>query len=96
MYALALVLVELASGRRAQAGDDFASLFTAAIDPDHRPSLRASGVAAPDAVDRVVLRALSVEPAARYPHVAAFWDALEAAAAAADTDASRRDRPGVH
>jgi tetratricopeptide (TPR) repeat protein len=86
VYALGLVLVEVASGRRAQVGDDFASLFTASIDPVRRPTLRACGAAASDAVERVVERALAVEPTHRFADAGAFWAALEAADALTGTD----------
>ena len=81
VFALALVLVECASGKRALEGDDPTQLYIASADPALRPTLRRRGVEeASDEVERVLRKALEVEPRDRYPDAATFWDALEEAA----------------
>ncbi|HEU4405939.1 MAG TPA: serine/threonine-protein kinase [Polyangiaceae bacterium] len=80
VYSLALVLLEVASGRPARDGQSLAQLFQAAVDDGRGPGPRALGVVCPDAVDEVVLRALSPRPEARYATAFAFWRALTEAA----------------
>ncbi|WP_437752590.1 bifunctional serine/threonine-protein kinase/formylglycine-generating enzyme family protein [Sorangium sp. So ce1389] len=82
VFALALVLIEVASGNRALLGSDVTQLYIAATDPAFRPSLRGAGVSAPDAVEAVVRRALAVEPRERYRTAGELWGALETAMAA--------------
>ncbi|MCC6523897.1 MAG: protein kinase, partial [Polyangiaceae bacterium] len=84
VFALALVFVELVAGRRALVGETLIDFLRASCDEDRRPTLRACGVEAPDAVERVLARALAVDPSARYPTAGAFWDALAAAIGSLD------------
>jgi serine/threonine-protein kinase len=86
VFAFALVLVELTTGQTALQGDGIFALYAAASDPGARPTLRARGAAVPEAVERVIAKALHPEPAQRYPDLGSFWRALEAAIA--DTTAS--------
>ncbi len=79
VYALALVLVEVVTGRAALDGGDTTQLYIASTDPTSRPTLRGSGVAVTDAVEDVVKRALAVDPRERYMRAGVFWDALVAA-----------------
>src|SRR5262249_34507296 len=79
VFAFALVIVEVVSGRQALEGDDMTQLYIAATDPWHRPSLRARGIEVTDAVENVLQRALHVEPRGRYASAGAFWEALKAA-----------------
>ncbi|WP_441292481.1 SUMF1/EgtB/PvdO family nonheme iron enzyme [Sorangium sp. KYC3313] len=83
VFALALVLIEVASGSRALLGSDVTQLYIAATDPAFRPSLGGAGVSAPDAVEAVVRRALAIDPRERYRTAGELWGALEAAMAAA-------------
>jgi tetratricopeptide (TPR) repeat protein len=83
VFAFALVLVELVTGRPALEGDGLFALFRAASDPVSRPTLSSRGVAAPEGVEHVLRKALEPDPAARYPEMGAFWGALEAAMQAA-------------
>ncbi|WP_438022931.1 bifunctional serine/threonine-protein kinase/formylglycine-generating enzyme family protein [Sorangium sp. So ce233] len=88
VFALALVLIEVASGNRALLGSDVTQLYIAATDPAFRPSLRGAGATAPEAVEAVVRRALAVDPRERYRTAGELWAALEAAmATAADAGA---------
>ncbi|WP_437332908.1 SUMF1/EgtB/PvdO family nonheme iron enzyme [Sorangium sp. So ce394] len=81
VFALALIFVELVSGRRALEGDDPTQLYIASADPAVRPTLRARGLpSAPEAIERVLDKALSIEPKHRFTSAGEFWDALSAAA----------------
>ncbi len=80
VFALALVLVECVTGRKALDGDDPTQLYIASADPAMRPTLRGRGIDVPDEVEAVLKKALEVEPKHRYPDAGAFWTALEAAA----------------
>ncbi|WP_437644737.1 SUMF1/EgtB/PvdO family nonheme iron enzyme [Sorangium sp. So ce362] len=81
VFALALIFVELVSGKRALEGDDPTQLYIASADPAVRPTLRARGLPdAPEAIERVLDRALSIEPKHRFTNAGEFWDALSAAA----------------
>ncbi len=79
VFALALVLVEIVSGKLALEGSDTTQLYILSTDPTSRPTLRSSGIEVDDAVEQVITKALSVEPRARYLEAGAFWDALLAA-----------------
>jgi serine/threonine protein kinase len=81
VFALALVLVEVVSTKRALFGSNAAERYMAATDASLRPTLRAHGVACSNAVERVLQRALAVEPRNRYQRAGEFWDALMAASA---------------
>ncbi len=80
VFSLALVFVEAVSGRQALDGRDAAQLFVAAADTEQRPTLRGLGAESSDEVEAVLMRALAVDPRARYATASEFWDALEAAA----------------
>jgi serine/threonine protein kinase len=82
VYALALIVVELLTGREALRGDDLAVLEAQSCDPRRRPTPRALGAVVADNVERVVACALAVEPAKRFPSAGSFWAALRAAAGA--------------
>ena len=79
VYGLALSLVELISGRRALEGRDPTELYLAASDFGRRPTLRARGVQASEAVEAVLARALAVDPRRRWQNARELWDALVAA-----------------
>lgn len=99
VFALALIVVELASGKHALEGDDPTELYIASADPAIRPTLRNRGVSVPEPIERVLDKALSVEPKHRYPDASEFWDALTAAVAAHDpgavTGATRESQGGA-
>jgi tetratricopeptide (TPR) repeat protein len=77
VFALALVLLELASGRRVLAGARVVDLYDAAADEAVRPSLASLGVMASEPVEAAVRTALSVDPRRRHRTAGAFWRALE-------------------
>lgn len=80
VFALALVFIELLTGRRALRGADAFQLMMSVIDRDKRPTPRAHGAEVPDAVETVLHKALQVEPQDRYKDVGSFWRALRGAA----------------
>jgi serine/threonine-protein kinase len=92
VFALALLLVELVVGESALAGDDPTDLYIAAADPSMRPTLRGRGARVPDAVERVVDKALAVEPKLRHATASAFWDELREAVQAESAAASSPSR----
>src|SRR4051812_17046930 len=79
VYALALVAVEMLSGRCALDGDDLIQLAFASGNPEKRPTPRALGAAVSDPVERVFAKALAVRPDDRYARAREFWKDLEAA-----------------
>lgn len=79
VHALALVVVELLTGRPPFSGRDSAQLMAACLDP-LRPTPRACGAKVSSAVEGVFARALALEPRARFVDAGAFWKALVDAA----------------
>jgi serine/threonine protein kinase len=88
VYGFALLLVEMLSDKAPMEGSDLVSVVAQATDPGRRPTPRALGVQAPDAVEAAFQKALAVDPRARFADLAAFWDAL--------TTASRLGVSGKH
>lgn len=86
VYALALVAVEMLTGRVALDGDDLIQLAFASGNPEKRPTPRGFGVQVSDAVERVFQRALAVAPQDRYARAREFWRELEAAQAGSLSD----------
>jgi serine/threonine-protein kinase len=78
VWGLALTLVETITGKQPLEGDMHAVLG-ACVDEKRRPSPRYLGAAVSDDVEALFLRALAVDPQARFARVGEFWDALEAA-----------------
>ncbi|MEP7119845.1 MAG: bifunctional serine/threonine-protein kinase/formylglycine-generating enzyme family protein [Byssovorax sp.] len=81
VFAFALLFVEIVSGKVALDGGDTTQLYILSTDPVQRPTLRAAGVDVGDALEKVLSKALAIEPRERYLDVGAFWDALREAAA---------------
>jgi serine/threonine-protein kinase len=76
VFALALIFVEVVSGKRALHGDDVTQLYIAAADPAARPTLRYQGIETSDAVEDTLCRAMAIDPADRFQDAGAFWDEL--------------------
>jgi serine/threonine-protein kinase len=97
VFALGLIFVEMVSGRKALEGDDPTELYIIAADPSMRPTPRARGADVTEAIERVIAKALNVEPKHRFADAGAFWEALAAAAQIATgptaTTASRASNP---
>ena len=81
VFSMALILVEMISGRDALVGRDIEALSRAALDPGGRPTPRARGALVSDAVETVFKRALAVRPADRPSTARHFLDALRSAMA---------------
>ena len=73
VFALALVLLELVSGRAPLPGATIEELGAASTRGDERPSLARLGMTRSAEVEAVFARAVTVDPAARYASVEAFW-----------------------
>jgi formylglycine-generating enzyme required for sulfatase activity len=86
VYALALVAVEMLTGKIALDGDDLIQLAFASGNPERRPTPRGLGAIVPDAVEGVFRRALSVKTEERYARAKDFWKDLEGAAAGSFSD----------
>lgn len=78
VFGLAITMVEVMAARMVLVGDA-ATIMAACLDERTRPSPRTFGVAVPDAVEAVFVRALAVDPRRRHADAGAFWDDLEAA-----------------
>ncbi|MGK4008182.1 serine/threonine-protein kinase [Sorangium sp. So ce1036] len=81
VFAMALLLIELASGRRALHGDNAMQLFITAIDEQNRASMLAQIPDLGTKAEAVLRRALDVNTQLRFHSMRAFWDALTAALA---------------
>jgi serine/threonine protein kinase len=79
VFALALVFVEIVTGRTPRQGETVAALALSAWNPEARPTPRTLGGDVSDEVERVVGRAVALSPRFRYPDARAFWSALCAA-----------------
>jgi formylglycine-generating enzyme required for sulfatase activity/serine/threonine protein kinase len=86
VYALALVAVELLTGKNALDGDDLIQLAFASANPEKRPTPRALGAIVSDPVERVFQRALAVKTDERYARAREFWRDFEAAQAGSFSD----------
>jgi formylglycine-generating enzyme required for sulfatase activity len=86
VYALALVAVEMLTGRIALDGDDLIQLAFSSGNPEQRPTPRALGASVSDAVETVFARALAVRPHDRYARAREFWRDLESAQAGSFSD----------
>jgi serine/threonine protein kinase len=80
VFALALVFVEMVTGRKPRLGDTVAQLALSAWDLDARPTPRALGATVSDEIERVIARAVSLWPQDRYANARQFWSALRSAA----------------
>lgn len=80
VYQLALVMVEMLSGRRALSGASVADLAACSAEASARPTPNQRGVMLPERVEAVFVKALAVQPAHRFADAGAFWQALESAA----------------
>jgi serine/threonine protein kinase len=79
VFALALLVVELLTGREPMGDGRTEDLARVAVDPRRRPTPRARGVDVPRAVEEVMARALAVYPAERWQTAGSFWTALRRA-----------------
>lgn len=81
VYGLALTLVSALRGGPVVEGD-VPEMMAVTLDPARRPTPRAFGIEVGEAVERVLQKALALDPRDRHPDAGAFWDALEEATTA--------------
>jgi eukaryotic-like serine/threonine-protein kinase len=79
VFALALVLLEIVSGRAPLPGDTIEELGRASTNLSLRPSLARYGKTHSSEVEAVFARAVTVEPSRRYGSVEVFWADLRRA-----------------
>lgn len=79
VYALALVALEMLTGKAALDGEDLVQLAFSTGNPTRRPTPRTLGVDVSDAVESVFEKALAINPHDRYARAREFWSALEQA-----------------
>ncbi|HET9932359.1 MAG TPA: serine/threonine-protein kinase [Polyangiaceae bacterium] len=87
VHALALVCVELLSGRSPFSGGESAQFMAACLDPQRRPTPGAAGVRLSPSVEAVFARAVSLEPRSRCRDIGEFWSALCSAAGWSESEA---------
>jgi serine/threonine protein kinase len=80
VFALALVFVELLTGRGPRQGHTVAELARSAWNHEVRPTPRTLGATVSDEVEHAIARAVAVSPQDRYANARAFWSALRHAA----------------
>jgi formylglycine-generating enzyme required for sulfatase activity/tRNA A-37 threonylcarbamoyl transferase component Bud32 len=76
VFALALILGEITSGKAPIDGDDVGQLAFASMNEKVRPSPRTLGATVSDAVENVLLRALAVKTTDRPQSAREFWTQL--------------------
>jgi eukaryotic-like serine/threonine-protein kinase len=95
VFSLALVAVELVTGKPPLDGETFVQLGYSAGNAAKRPTPRTKGVTTSDAVEAVFQKALAVERTARYASADAFWNDLAAAAGGRDSLALGSTAPSL-
>ncbi len=95
VYALGLLVLEAVSGRSAYGDIADVDLFSRAVDRTRRPTLGALGVAVAPSIERVLARALAVDPEARFESAGELFTALRAAVADSPTMIVDGPRPRV-
>ncbi len=93
VHALALLFVAAVTGVPPYGDVRGHDLYARVVDRRARPSLIGHGVAAAPTIDRVLERALSVDPETRFADADAFWDALRTAVFASPDTAGEPARP---
>jgi len=79
VFALALIIVEVITGREALEGEDLVQLAVASANPDRRPTPKSAGAAVNDEVEAVFAKALAVKPTERWQSAGDFWNSLRRA-----------------
>ncbi len=97
VYAMALVMVESLTDRRARHADSMAQGAVLALDPATCPTPRTLGANVPDTVEELFRCAVSLRPQDRPQSCGEFWDALKntvrSSAPKAQEERSRVDQP---
>jgi serine/threonine protein kinase len=79
VFALALIGVEVITGREGLEGEDFVQLAVSSARPDRRPTPRTLGASVNDGVEAAFAKALAVKPSDRWQSAGDFWQALRLA-----------------
>ncbi len=79
VYALALIAVEVLTGRAVRQGNTVGELMQSALDPNAPRTPRALGAPVPEAMEQVFARALSMDPKARQKDAGELWRELRGA-----------------
>ncbi len=79
VFALALIVAEMVTGKEALQGDDFVQLAVASANPQVRPTPRTLGADISDRIEEVFTKALAVNPQERWESAGHFWNALRRA-----------------
>jgi formylglycine-generating enzyme required for sulfatase activity/serine/threonine protein kinase len=79
VFALALIVVEMITGKDPLDGDDYVQLAVASANPERRPTPRTLGADVSDGVEAVFRKALAIKPTERYQSGGEFWNALRRA-----------------
>ncbi|MEO6602275.1 MAG: serine/threonine-protein kinase, partial [Polyangiaceae bacterium] len=90
VYALALVAIEMLTGKTALDGDDIVQLAFSTGNTERRPTPRNQGVQVSDAVEAVFDKALAINPHDRFARAREFWSALEQAYGGFQNDPGNR------
>jgi serine/threonine-protein kinase len=93
VFSLALMTVEMVTGRAPLGEGDDEALERASVDPAVRPTPRPLGRDFGSFVEAIFERALAVDPRERYATVSSFWDALRAASRMSTVRPARSVRP---
>ncbi len=83
VFALALIVAEVVTGRDPLEGDDYLQLAVASANPASRPTPRALGAVVSDSVESVLKKAVAIKPIDRWQTAGEFWAALRRALAMA-------------
>jgi formylglycine-generating enzyme required for sulfatase activity len=83
VFALALIVAEVVTGRDPLEGDDYLQLAVASANPTSRPTPRTLGAVVSDSVEGVLKKAVAIKPADRWQTAGEFWAALRRALAMA-------------
>jgi formylglycine-generating enzyme required for sulfatase activity/serine/threonine protein kinase len=76
IFAMALIMLEMLTLKPPLEGDDFIQLSVDATGAARRPTPRFRGVNVTDAVEKVFLKAVAIQPVERYQTMGQFWNAL--------------------
>ena len=79
VFALALVIGEICSGKEPMQGDSLMQLAYASADLEVRPTPRTMGVTTSDEIEAIFLKAVAVKPEERWASAGEFWNALRPA-----------------
>jgi serine/threonine protein kinase len=89
VFALALVVVEMVTGREALRGQQQFKLARQSCDPEHRPTPQQLGVTIGQEVESVLERALAVKPAERFQDAGEFWSELSRAVTRSELEGTK-------